>query len=87
MLLQDYKTVYLSGGGGTIKLMNFMFSFAANEFFVYEKESLTPVNTSINKLLMKRYFLVEKTKDAERIGILVGTLGAANYANIIERLR
>jgi len=85
--LKDYKTVYLSGGGGTIKLMNFMFSFAANEFYVYEKESLTPVNTSINKLLMKRYFLVEKTKDAERIGILVGTLGAANYANIIERLR
>ena len=36
---------------------------------------------------MKRYALVEKAKDADRIGILVGTLGAASYSNVIDRVR
>lgn len=29
----------------------------------------------VNRLLMKRYFLVQKAKDADVIGIVVGTLG------------
>lgn len=29
----------------------------------------------MNKMLMKRYFLVQKAKDADTIGIVVGTLG------------
>ena len=36
---------------------------------------------------MKRYALVEKAKDADRIGILVGTLGAASYSSVIDRVR
>jgi diphthamide biosynthesis protein 2 len=42
----------------------------------------SPVNSelrretlSVNKTLMRRYFLVEKTKDADIIGIVAGTLG------------
>ncbi|CAO3651240.1 unnamed protein product [Cunninghamella blakesleeana] len=30
---------------------------------------------SVNKMLMKRYFMVQKAKDANTIGIVVGTLG------------
>lgn len=30
---------------------------------------------NINKALMRRYYLVQKAKDAEIIGIVVGTLG------------
>ena len=41
---------------------------------------------NIGKELMKRYFLIEKPKDAERIGILVGTLGVSRFRNIIERV-
>lgn len=29
----------------------------------------------VNRMLMKRYFLVQKAKDANTIGIVVGTLG------------
>ena len=36
---------------------------------------------------MRRYMMVEKTKDADRIGILVGTLGASKYGAIIDQVR
>ncbi|KAI8344718.1 diphthamide biosynthesis protein 2 [Chlamydoabsidia padenii] len=42
---------------------------------------------SVNKMLMKRYFMVQKAKDANTIGIVVGTLGVASYMNIIEHLK
>ncbi|KAI8365398.1 diphthamide biosynthesis protein 2 [Radiomyces spectabilis] len=41
----------------------------------------------VNRMLMKRYFLVQKAKDANTIGIVVGTLGVASYMNIIEHLK
>lgn len=39
------------------------------------------------KILRRRYYLVEKAKDANIIGILVGTLGVAGYLNIIEQMK
>ncbi|KAL0328253.1 UNVERIFIED_CONTAM: 2-(3-amino-3-carboxypropyl)histidine synthase subunit [Sesamum calycinum] len=39
------------------------------------------------KILRRRYYLVEKAKDANMIGILVGTLGAAGYLHMIHRMR
>ena len=36
---------------------------------------------------MRRYFAIEKTKDAVRIGILVGTLGVSKYRDIIDKCR
>lgn len=51
------------------------------------KRMLLSSGPSISRQLMKRYALVEKAKDADRIGILVGTLGAANYADMIDRVR
>ncbi|KAG1234090.1 hypothetical protein G6F68_002815 [Rhizopus microsporus] len=44
-------------------------------------------SVQVNKMLMKRYFLVQKAKDAETIGIVVGTLGVASYLNIIDHLK
>lgn len=35
-------------------------------------------SAQVNKHLMRRYYLVEKAKDAMTIGILVGTLGVGN---------
>lgn len=36
---------------------------------------------------MRRYFLVQKAKEANVVGILVGTLGVANYMDVIQRLK
>ena len=83
--LDGYNVVYV-GRGGQI-LLNFMFNLPNCEFFVFENRSLVPAGVSVAKMMMKRYFLVEKAKDAERIGLLVGTLGTANFGDILERLR
>ena len=41
----------------------------------------------IANLLRRRYYLVEKTRNANIVGILVGTLGAAGYRSVVENLR
>lgn len=35
-------------------------------------------------MLMRRYALVEKAKDADVIGILVGTLGVGTFLSLIK---
>uniref|UniRef100_H2Z4F6 Uncharacterized protein n=1 Tax=Ciona savignyi TaxID=51511 RepID=H2Z4F6_CIOSA len=42
---------------------------------------------NIKRELSKRYYLVEKLKDAGTIGILVGTVGMAGYLRIINHLK
>lgn len=41
----------------------------------------------LEQTLRKRYYLVEKARDASIVGILVGTLGAAGYKDSINSLR
>lgn len=36
---------------------------------------------------MRRYYVVQQVKDAEVIGIVVGTLGVAHYLEVIEHLK
>ena len=83
--LKNRVVIYV--GKGESSLLNFMYNWPENEFHVFDDGSLVPANISVSKFMMKRYFLVEKTKDAERVGLLVGTLGTHRYADIIERLR
>ena len=81
------KGLVIYVGTGESSLMNFIYSWPEADFFVFENDSLVPANISIGKFLMKRYFLVEKAKDAERVGLLVGTLGTERYTDIIERVK
>ena len=65
------------------------FALPDNNILCYQPSSgeFNPLEIKLNKILMKRYLLVEKAKDAERIGILVGTLGASRYSNVINQVR
>ena len=63
------------------------FPRALHMLYQPEKKHLVPSSTNVRRALMKRYFAIEKTKDAERIGILVGTLGVANYCDMIDKCR
>ncbi|CAA7263747.1 unnamed protein product [Cyclocybe aegerita] len=40
-----------------------------------------------NRLLMRRYAVVQKARDADVFGILVGTLGVASYLPLIKHIR
>jgi diphthamide biosynthesis protein 2 len=41
----------------------------------------------INKVLMQRYSMIEKIKEAQVIGILVGTVVVDGYLQIIDKLK
>lgn len=40
-----------------------------------------------NKLLMRRYGVVQRARDADTVGIIVGTLGVAGYLPVLAHLR
>jgi diphthamide biosynthesis protein 2 len=80
--------------GDEFRLLNLFFHFAQQQrdIFVYEVSSdgsgrLAAVSQSVSRLLRRRNYVVEKARDAERVGILVGTLGSRDYPLILERLR
>lgn len=85
--LEDFSVFYI--GGESLTLTNLMYSFNKSQFYSYSpvtkvgrKESV-----NINRLLMKRYYMIEKAKDAKIVGILIGTLGVSNYLDIFNRLK
>ena len=48
------------------------------------QDGLSP---ELTRVLRRRYYLVEKTRDANVVGILVGTLGAAGYGQVVANIR
>lgn len=44
-------------------------------------------NVGSSRVLMRRYYMVEKAKDVRIVGIVVGILGVVNYLNIINRFK
>uniref|UniRef100_T1JHR2 2-(3-amino-3-carboxypropyl)histidine synthase subunit 2 n=1 Tax=Strigamia maritima TaxID=126957 RepID=T1JHR2_STRMM len=85
--IDEYIFIYIGKDDST--LANFMLSFNQNAFYSYDpQERIARRETlDVNRTLMKRYYLVERTRDANIVGILVGTLGVANYLSIISHLK
>eukprot|EP00112_Aurelia_sp_Birch-Aquarium-sp1_P009642 Seg2100.8 transcript_id=Seg2100.8/GoldUCD/mRNA.D3Y31 product="hypothetical protein" protein_id=Seg2100.8/GoldUCD/D3Y31 len=86
-ILEDYKIFYI--GKESMALTNLMMSYNKNTFYSYDPEQRTTrqETLNVNKALMKRYFLIQKAKEAQSVGIVAGTLGVADYLVIIERLK
>lgn len=59
------------------------------DWFLYNDESSNIIKYQMNrnKFLMKRIHLVEKIKESNTIGILIGTLGIKNYLQAIDRIK
>ncbi|OAC99193.1 hypothetical protein MUCCIDRAFT_181020 [Mucor lusitanicus CBS 277.49] len=76
-------------GGESLTLTNIMMVHNKCPVYTYNPKTREARQESVqvNKMLMKRYFLVQKAKDADTIGIVVGTLGVASYLNIIDHLK
>jgi len=60
-----------------LTLTNLMFNLNYLGFFTYNPTTmmLRRETLNVNQQLRKRYYLIEKAKDAKLIGILVATLG------------
>ncbi len=83
------------GDDSELRRLNLFFTFVQEQrnVFTYEvasadgSGSLVPVSSSVSRLLRRRRFAVEKARDADRVGLLVGTLGTRDYPLILDRLR
>ena len=70
-------------------LTNFMIHFKDCQFYSVDpsKSSARKETLNVNKTLMRRYYMVQKAKDARTVGILAGTLGVANYLEVIAGIK
>lgn len=82
-------TMCYIGGDDDPALLNLVLNFRHNQFHVYNvrEGKLSAPSMNVNKMLMRRFHLIERVKDARIIGILVGTLGVAEYLPAIERIK
>ncbi|XP_028408526.1 2-(3-amino-3-carboxypropyl)histidine synthase subunit 2-like [Dendronephthya gigantea] len=85
--IEDYVVFYI--GEESLSLTNHMMAYNTCQFYSYNPESsrCRKETLSVNRLLMKRYYLIERAKDARVVGILIGTLGVANYLTILQRIK
>lgn len=67
------------------KLINIELIFNGDNLYYYDG-ALKRYGSNV-KLLTRRRYLIEKIKDSNTIGIVVGTLGVANYLGVIERIK
>lgn len=56
-------------------------------FYPESHQMVEGLSQDATRTLRRRYFLVEKARAANIVGILVGTLGAAGYGDAIQQLR
>lgn len=76
-------------GSDNSAFANVVLTFNGCEIVRYdatEERLLTDVSQPL-KILKRRYYLVEKAKDANIIGVLVGTLGVAGYLHMIHQMK
>ncbi|XP_056290313.1 2-(3-amino-3-carboxypropyl)histidine synthase subunit 2 [Pseudoliparis swirei] len=85
--ITDYSLFYVGQEGATLR--NFMMTWNRCSFCSFDPKTMTgrTESVSINRALMKRYYTIERAKDANVVGILVGTLGVADYLGIIQQLK
>ncbi|KAM6971122.1 2-(3-amino-3-carboxypropyl)histidine synthase subunit 2 isoform 1-T1 [Tautogolabrus adspersus] len=85
--IKDYKMFYVGQEGSTFT--NFMMTWNRCSFSSFDPLTMTgrTESVSINRALMKRYYAIERAKDANVVGILVGTLGVADYLTVIQQLK
>lgn len=88
----SYEIVYM--GGRETTLTPLMFYFNRNKFWKLDPMTKTSeaitldevVFARTNRELMKRYYLIEKARDSQIFGILVGTMSVAKYREAIRHV-
>lgn len=85
--MDDYLIFWI--GWDNPAFSNVVLQFNSCEIVRYDatEDCLVTDVSQQKKILNRRYYLVEKAKDANIIGILVGTLGVAGYLNMIHRMK
>ncbi|KAF8198380.1 diphthamide biosynthesis protein [Mycena galopus ATCC 62051] len=76
-------------GGESLGLTNLLITHSTCSVYSYDPvaKSARLESSRTNRLLMRRYATVQKARDADVFGILVGTLGVASYLPLIKHIR
>lgn len=85
--VSDYRMFYVGGEGATLR--NFMMTWNRCAFASFDPTTLRARTESVNvnRALMRRYYGIERARDAKVVGVLVGTLGVLDYLSIIQQLK
>ncbi|KAF7131843.1 hypothetical protein RHSIM_Rhsim09G0010700 [Rhododendron simsii] len=85
--IQEYLLYWV--GADNAAFANAVLTFNGCEIVRYDAaENVLVTDVSHQRRILKRrYYLVEKAKDANIIGILVGTLGVAGYLHMIHQMK
>ncbi|KAJ3217665.1 Diphthamide biosynthesis protein 2 [Dinochytrium kinnereticum] len=85
--LEEYSILYF--GEETLALTNVVMTFSKKKVYSYSpaNSEVREESAKVNRLLARRYNLMQRAKDANVIGIVVGTLGIADYHTLIVDLK
>lgn len=86
--IDEFSFIYV-GNTQSPALTNMIMTFNKSQFYTYSPGDKVSekVTVNLNKALMKRYYLIERAKDANIVGIVAGTLGVSRYREMIEHLK
>ena len=86
----EKEIIYLYIGPESLALTNLLLRLGPTATVVrYDAEKKVAQNETgrTNRLLQRRYVAVQKARDAQTIGLLVGTLGLRSYLPLLQHLR
>ncbi|KAL1743806.1 putative diphthamide synthesis protein-domain-containing protein [Schizophyllum fasciatum] len=85
--VRDSTILYV--GGESLSLTNLLLTHSTCDLYSYAPDTrdIRLESSKTNRMLMRRYAAVQKARDADVFGILVGTLGVASYLPLIKHLR
>ncbi|KAK6940067.1 Diphthamide synthesis DPH1/DPH2 [Dillenia turbinata] len=85
--MEDYMLFWI--GSDNSAFANAVLTFNDCEIVRYDatENRLLSDTSNQRRILKRRYYLVEKAKDANIVGILVGTLGVAGYLHMIHQMK
>jgi len=82
--------IYYIGAEGP-RLVRLAMRYSNHPFLVFDPtdsgRAVVPAMEKAARMVQKRYFQVQKAKDANIFGILIGTLSVARYRDVLERVR
>ncbi|KAJ2389002.1 Diphthamide biosynthesis protein 2 [Coemansia sp. RSA 2559] len=83
----DYTILYI--GQESLTLTNVLLTQRSQAVYSYDPRALAlrEEGAKANRHLGRRYYMVQQAKDADVIGIVVGTLAATRYLRVVEALK
>lgn len=87
--MNDEERLCIFIGSDNQRFFNLSLTSKANKWFIYDAFSATgdEKNPLTSKYIRRRYFYIEKCKDAQTLGLIVATLTSNGYLDVVKRLQ